>query len=231
MESRILPVAEWSRLAGTELANHWRFMDPDAVQIIVVEDEAGAIVGTWALMPFIHAEGFWIAPDHRGKSSVLRRLWAELVKTAKARGLQSVVTSSISDDVTRILESRNAMPMPASYVLPMDPRPNAKDRALGEQFHEQLLMCAPNTPHHVDDAAHDAAVGRAIRIGVLEHDPRRAERQYNAWACTHGYVPVRFLEQRTDGSVVVDIVDAVVAVAPDCTITLVTPEELAVCQQ
>lgn len=231
MESRILPVAEWSRLTGTELGIHWRLLNPEAVQVIVVEDESGAIIGTWALMSFVHAEGFWIAPEHRGKSSVLRRLWAELVKTAKARGLQSVVTSSVSDDVTRLLESRNAMPMPTSYVLPMDPKPNAKDRALGEQFHEQLFAFMPNAPHHADDAAHDAAVGRAIRVGVLEREPQRAERQYNAWACSHGYVPVRFLGERADGSVVVDVVDAVVAVASDCTISLVSPEELMSCRQ
>lgn len=211
MTWRTLPAAEWARLEGTELGPVWRALDPSVARVLVVEDADGAIAGCWSLLPFIHAEGLWIAPEHRGKSAVLRQLWQALIASAAEIGIQSVVTSAASDEIADILLKRGARPMPASYVLDTDARPNGADRKRGELFHEQLFVVLPNSAQHPDDGEHDAAVGRAIRIGLDEGAPARAERQYNAWALSHGYAPVKFLGLNTDGQMVVDIVEAVIA--------------------
>lgn len=211
MTSRILPHEEWARLEGTELGPVWRALDPAVARVIVVEDTYGQIAGCWSLLPFVHAEGLWIAPAHRGKSAVLRQLWQALISSANEIGIQSVVTSAASDEVAEILVKRGARPMPASYVLDTDSRPNGADRKRGEQFHHQLFAVLPASAQHPDDGDHDAAVGRAIRVGLDEGAPERAERQYNGWALQHGYAPVKFLGLNADGQMVVDIVEAVIA--------------------
>lgn len=229
MTSRILPPEEWSRLEGTELGPVWRALDPALVRVIVIEDDQSAIVGCWSLMPFIHAEGLWIAPEHRGKGAVLRALWMALRASADELGLQSVVTSANSDAVTDILVSRGAKPMPASYVLNMDPKPNAGDRHRGEQFHAQLFALLPESAQHPDDANHDAAVGRALRIGLDEGDPVKAERQYNVWALAHGYAPVQFIGAQVN-ALRLDIVEAIIDVQLDGSVALVQSRLEAPCR-
>lgn len=226
MTSRWLMPDEWPKVAHTELGPALALLNPALTRILVVED-GDEIVGCWALMPMMHAEGLWIAPAHRGKGAVLGRLWKALTGQARRMNLATVLTSSMSEDVTAILEARGAKPFPASYVLEMDPKPRASDRALGKRFHDQLHAQVPG-PQHPDDDTHNAAVGRAIRIGVMEGDYEKAEQQYNNWAARHGYVPVAFLRQ-TDNGVVVDIQEAIVAVSIDGDVTVLEDRTVTTC--
>jgi len=119
MTSRILPPEEWHRLADTELGPVIPDLTPERVTILVVENAEGQIVGTWALIRYLHAEGFWIHPDYRGHGSVLRRLMTITKHTAEAMGELAVWTSTSHDEVRELLAHAGAFPVPGTHhVLP-----------------------------------------------------------------------------------------------------------------
>ena len=121
MTSRILPSAEWHRLVGTELESIIDAMIPEQTTVMVVEDSTGAIVGTWALIRFLHAEGFWIHPDHRGQGSVLRRLIAVTRTEAHRQGEVVVWTGAATADVEALLTHVGAARLPIQhYLLPVN---------------------------------------------------------------------------------------------------------------
>jgi hypothetical protein len=115
MVARVLPPAEWSRLAGTELEG---VALPSHAQVIVVEDDAGTIVGCWSCVPVVHVEGVWIAPAYRGTTTVARHLWRAMGQTLRSVfDTRAAVTGAVSPDVQRLLQKR-ATPLPgAHYVL------------------------------------------------------------------------------------------------------------------
>lgn len=120
MTSRILPPAEWSRLAGTEAETIWPVVDRETTRVVVVEDEAGEIVGCHVLWQVWHLDGLWIAPAHRGKAGVARRLWATVQRTARALGARAVMTTAIDDRVRTLLGHVGAVPLPGEhYVVSM----------------------------------------------------------------------------------------------------------------
>lgn len=105
--TRVLPREEYDRLAGTELETVAPHL-PESARVIVVE-QGDAIVGCWAVFPVTHVEGLWIAPSHRGKSAVARKLLAQMVLTAREMGAQVVNTASVSEDVTEMLDRLGAV--------------------------------------------------------------------------------------------------------------------------
>lgn len=114
MTSRLLPVDEWPRLMGTEAETVWPLLDPSRASILVVED-AGAIVGTWIFMNVLHAECLWIAPSHRTKASVGRKLWSGLKRFAKEEGVQVVATAAMTDKVRELLDHAGAKRIPGDH--------------------------------------------------------------------------------------------------------------------
>jgi hypothetical protein len=86
-------------------------------QIAVVEDEQGEIVACWAAIRVIHAEGVWIAPAHRQRVSVVRRLWKRMRRIGEGFGVSSVVTAAMDDTTKALLTRRRAVPLPQEYVL------------------------------------------------------------------------------------------------------------------
>lgn len=123
MTSRLLPVEEWPRLDGTEAAEIWRHLDPARTHVLAVEQD-GAIVGTWVLMNVLHAECLWIAPEYRGKTSVARRLWTAMQRTARALGVPAVATAALTDDVRQLLEHVGATKVPGDhYAMRITPCP------------------------------------------------------------------------------------------------------------
>ncbi len=129
MTTRMLPPSEWGRLAGSELADVADVIAPASTSVLVVEDDAGQIVGCWALVTILHAEGLWIHPDHRGRTGVARRLWAGMRRLVTDRGVRAVVTASMNPVITHLLEHAGARPVPGTaYVLP---------------FREMRTVCQP----------------------------------------------------------------------------------------
>ena len=122
LTTRELPPEEWPRLAGTDLAAWLPRMDPGRFTVLVVEDEQGAIVGTWAFLLVLHAEGFWIDPAHRRTGGVVRGLLRAAMDIARERGESWVFTGAEKDDAAldRYIRRLGGQEMPIrSYVLPV----------------------------------------------------------------------------------------------------------------
>jgi ribosomal protein S18 acetylase RimI-like enzyme len=120
LTTRLLPVAEWAKLAATEF-RHLPYVTGDELAVVVVED-GDRIVGCWGLMPMLHLEGLWIDPAYRGRPSVAKRLLAATWAAVKARGVRWVMTAADSDGVRRLLERHlAARKLPTdSYVIAME---------------------------------------------------------------------------------------------------------------
>lgn len=114
MTTRVLPPAEWPRLAGTELETVWPQLPRDAAVVLVVED-GDAIIACWALITVRHVEGVWIAPEHRGRASVARRLLSGM---RELTGGGAVFTAALTPEVEALLEGLRAEKLPGEhYVL------------------------------------------------------------------------------------------------------------------
>jgi len=124
MTSRVLPPEEWHRLVGTEAELIWPHLDPARSHVLAVEHN-GAIVGTWVLMQVLHAECLWIAPSHRGRTSVARRLWTAMQRTARGLGAKAVATAAMTDDVRRLLDHVGAT------------------KVLGDHYAMRITPCQP----------------------------------------------------------------------------------------
>lgn len=121
MTSRVLPIAEWDRLAetGLDLAT-WRQVDPHTLQVVIVEDE-GRIVACWATMACRHVEGFWLHPDHRRRGGALRRLFVGMRTLLRELGATTVITQAQADDVHQLLTAAGGVPIAGtSFLLPVD---------------------------------------------------------------------------------------------------------------
>lgn len=118
MTARILDRAEWPRLVGTEA----EVLTPaltDAAKVIVVEMD-GAIIACQVLQPILHAEGIWIHPDHRKRSSAGRRLWEMVKSTAREQfGVRWMATGCASADVEGLLAHVGAVKLPDHYMIPI----------------------------------------------------------------------------------------------------------------
>lgn len=123
--SRVLPPAEWSRLAGTEAAIAQQ-LDPKDTMVLVVEQD-GQIVGTWVVMRIVHAECVWIHPDHRGRLGVVKRLLSGMRAIAKNWGATVVWTSATSREVRALIRKLHGTRIPGeAYALPVeDPCPRS----------------------------------------------------------------------------------------------------------
>jgi hypothetical protein len=117
MTTRVLPRTEWPRLLGTELATVFPVLPEDA-EVLVVEN-GGAIVGCWALYPLLHVEGVWVAPEHRGRGSVFRRLLVGMRALVHGRGREVVQTGALCTDegaiVATMLQKVGAVELPGRH--------------------------------------------------------------------------------------------------------------------
>lgn len=119
MTHRVLPRTEYPKLAGTELETVWPVLPEDAL-VLVVEDGA-EIVACWALLTVRHVEGLWIAPAHRGKGSVARRLLAGMRTLV---GVRPVVTAAMTDEIRGLLDRIAAQKLPGDhYVMTLGGEP------------------------------------------------------------------------------------------------------------
>ena len=123
IKRRFLQPEEWERLIGTEAETVWPHLDSRTAQVLVVEDPDGRIIGTWTFIQMLHAECVWIAPDHRGNAGVVRQLLTGLRDTAKARNLQVVATSAVTDEVKALLEHLGATKLEGDHYVMRMPCP------------------------------------------------------------------------------------------------------------
>lgn len=122
MTSRVLPRVEWTRLQGTEMERIAATALAQDVEcyIFVVEDDSGAIIGCWCVFQAWHAEGIWIAPQHRKRAGVARRLLKMASLIAQQLGFSSVMTAAQTDEVATLLDSAGARALPGlHFVMPL----------------------------------------------------------------------------------------------------------------
>ena len=85
MKSRILSPNEWGRVEASNLPALLRFVAPENVSVVVVEDDFGEIVASVAVLRTTHFEGLWIDPSQRGNAGVFRALIREAYAVPRAR--------------------------------------------------------------------------------------------------------------------------------------------------
>lgn len=125
MTTRLLPREEWPRLQGTEAEPLYPLLQPERSIVVVVED-GDRIVGCHVLLWVLHAECLWIHPDHRGKASVGRRLWATVQRTARACGVHALMTAACDDAVRKLLKHAGASPVCGDhFMVPIAPARNS----------------------------------------------------------------------------------------------------------
>ena len=121
MTTRFLPPDEWHKLEGTPFGPLREQMSPETTQLLVVEDDLGVVVGTWAVVILPHLEGFWVHPDHQGKAGVAKNLLREMFRHLKAAGLPQILTHAPQSTVAGFLERLGAKPIQGSaYILPIE---------------------------------------------------------------------------------------------------------------
>jgi|TARA_R110001599_G_scaffold23713_1_gene86536 N-acetylglutamate synthase-like GNAT family acetyltransferase len=101
MTTRILPPEEWSRLNGTLLETASATLDPE-IDIILVVEKDGEIVGCTSFLPRWHMEGTWIAPKCRKMASVGRSLLTGMGQMAKSLKAKEVVMVTIDPKVSAL---------------------------------------------------------------------------------------------------------------------------------
>ena len=116
MTTRMLPRDEWPRLVGTELESTWKLLlrSPQA-EVLAVEDREGHIVGCWALFPVWHVEGIFIAPAHRQRATVARKLLAGIRLLCGKKNIAQVVTGAITPEVESFILRLGGTPLPGAH--------------------------------------------------------------------------------------------------------------------
>ena len=94
---RVLPEAEWPRLASTDMQMAQIQKAATTGGVIVVEDE-DTIIACGAVMLCAHLEGVWVHPDYRRSVSVGRKLWTAIKKSLAAFGVTGFYGSTVSLD-------------------------------------------------------------------------------------------------------------------------------------
>ena len=122
MIARLLWPEEYPRLVGTELEAVYPHL-PAGAQVLVVEDD-GRIVGCWAFFQAWHAEGIWIAPEHRGRGSVARRLLSGMRHVLRRMQARTVVTGATDDRVADLIARIGGSELPGrQFVVPVCKEP------------------------------------------------------------------------------------------------------------
>lgn len=118
--ARILPPAEWSRLADTPLKA--ASLDPDSAMVVVVEHH-GTIIGCWAAMNTMHVEGLWIAPEHQGHAGTARALMTTMVEELLKAGVEAVLTNAATPEVEAMIQKAGGRQVPGSlWFIPLTPQ-------------------------------------------------------------------------------------------------------------
>lgn len=129
MTTRVLPKEEWHRLHGTEAETVWPHLLPDSTEVIVIEDDAQQIVACWVAMRVTHAECLWIAPSHRGRFDVMRRLLSAMRSRVRAWGGTTFVTAALDDRVRGLIERVGGTRLNAEFFV----MPAQLDRVIGRK--------------------------------------------------------------------------------------------------
>jgi hypothetical protein len=97
--ARLLPPNEWGRLG---LPAHVLPHDAERAVIMVVEDDAGHLVGRWFAYDTTVLEGLWIAPECRHHPGVAGRLFQAMTAELAGRSVPMAITLITDPEVARL---------------------------------------------------------------------------------------------------------------------------------
>jgi hypothetical protein len=119
MTRRLLPPEEWPKLGDTpELGAVWQLLDPASTSVLVVED-GEKLVGCWAFITVLHAEGVYVDPGYRSNAGVARHLWRGMRECADSLKAAACWAAVDTPQIVALLEAHGAQKFPFdSYVLP-----------------------------------------------------------------------------------------------------------------
>jgi hypothetical protein len=100
-QARVLPPHEWHRL-GIPAESLPR--DTDQAIIIVVENQAGDIIGRWMAYTTVVLEGLSIAPNYRYHPGVAGRLMQAMTASLVDRQVPMAMTLITDEPVARLAE-------------------------------------------------------------------------------------------------------------------------------
>lgn len=123
--ARVLPPDEWAAKlpALTHLA---ALPDPQGALLVVVEDEAGAVIATWCVMNILHLEGLYIDPAHRHSPTVAKKLFQETLGAVMAFKAPAVLTHTTDPMVAEMATKIGFTPIPGA-MFQLDLRPYYRD--------------------------------------------------------------------------------------------------------
>jgi hypothetical protein len=90
---------------------------PLDADVVVVEDDAGAIVACSSIFSRDHVEGTWIAESHRNAPRVFWSLLEGIKATGKRRGTSRLLTASMDDRMTQFLQRQHAEQLPGLHFV------------------------------------------------------------------------------------------------------------------
>jgi N-acetylglutamate synthase-like GNAT family acetyltransferase len=99
--TRILPPEEWSRLGETLLKDAPDLLNSEIDIVLVVEKE-GEIVGCTSFLPRWHMEGLWVSPNHRKMVSVGRPLLRGIYQVAEALKAKELVMMTFDPEMAAL---------------------------------------------------------------------------------------------------------------------------------
>jgi len=112
--TRILPVEDYRRIAGTDLSRALPILP--GTKVIVCEHE-GAIVGHLGLIPMWHVEGVEVDPAYRGRG-VLQQLITAMHAEARTLGVYTLFPAAADAGMVHLLERLGAVEIPVRmYAL------------------------------------------------------------------------------------------------------------------
>ena len=114
--TRVLERSEWARLAGTDADGLWPHL-PETARVVVVESAERVIVGCWILLSVAHVECLWIAPTHRKRTGVARRLLNGMRTLTASMGIRRVMTAAVTEDVRTLLYHAGAEQVPGTHYM------------------------------------------------------------------------------------------------------------------
>lgn len=111
---RLLPFEEWDRLDTFPIMANG-YPDPNTTAIMVAEDEAGEIVGTWCAITPIILEGLWVREDHR-KGLTAGRLLYGMKAFLKDLNMISAYTLVQTPEVLALAEKAGFERIPGDFL-------------------------------------------------------------------------------------------------------------------
>lgn len=116
MRARTLHPDEWECLEHSDLSALLPHVRPEDFEAVVVEDDAGSVVGTLGLVRAAHYEGLWIAPEHRANPAVARLLLREARRMLERE--RWVFAFAASDEMKGLVPRLGGQQLPVeSYVI------------------------------------------------------------------------------------------------------------------